>query len=200
MRELSPCIKRNLYRAAGVLLLPLAANTVSAQVAPPVKYGPAISVFGTLTEAKPDFGFYNDLPVYGFTVGGFTDTPRLMGYEWRGSMFRTGGVLHQETALAGVRFAVHSKRFSPYLSVLGGGSHSWYMTNFPHKNLPKPVLKVGTGLEWSAVSGVDVYMTRTISLRVGELSYGNVFVGTRTLTSLTASAGVVYRPRARASF
>jgi hypothetical protein len=61
-------------------------------------------------------------------------------------------------------------------------------------------MKVGTGLEWSAVSGVDVFMSRSMSLRVGELSYGNVFVGTRTLTSLTASAGVVYRPRARSSF
>ena len=200
MRELSPCIKRNLFRAAGVLLLPFAAQTVSAQVAPPVKYGPAVSVFGTLTEAKPDFGFYGDLPVYGFTLGGFTDTPRLLGYEWRGSMFRTGGHDHQETALAGPRFAVHYAHFTPYLSVLGGGSHSWWYTNFPHKNLPSPVLKVGTGLEASAVAGVDVYVSKTMSLRVGELSYGKVFVGTRTLTSLTASTGIVYRPRARAGF
>jgi hypothetical protein len=200
MRELSPCIKRNLYRAAGVLLLPFAAKTVSAQVAPPVKYGPAISVFGTLTEGKPDFGFYGDLPVYGFTLGGFTDTHRLLGSELRGSFLRTGGNDHQETALAGPRIALHYGRFSPYLSLLGGASHSWWYTNFPGKGLPKPTMKVGTGLEWSAVSGVDVYMTQTMSLRVGELSYGNVFVGTRTLTSLTASAGIVYRPHARSSF
>jgi hypothetical protein len=200
MRELSPCIKRNLYRAAGVLLLPLAAKTVSAQVAPPVKYGPAVSVFGMLTEGKPDFGFYGDLPVYGFSLGGFTDTNRLLGSEVRGSILRTGGWDHQETALAGPRVALHFGHFSPYLSLLGGASHSWWYTNFPHKNLPKPTMKQGIGLEWSAVSGVDVYMTRTVSLRVGELSYGNVFVGTRTLTSLTASAGVVYRPRARSSF
>lgn len=200
MREQSPRIKRNLYRAAGVLLLPFAAKTVSAQVAPPVRYGPAISVFGALTEAKPDFGFFGDRPVYGFTAGGFTDTHRLLGSEFRGTLFRVGGVDHQETALAGPRVALHYGRFSPYMSVLGGVSHSWWYTNFPHKNLPRPVLKVGTGLEWSAVSGVDIYMTKTFSLRAGELSYGNVFVGTRTLTSLTASAGVVYRPRARASF
>ncbi|MCU1295094.1 MAG: hypothetical protein JWP08_3944 [Bryobacterales bacterium] len=200
MRELSPCIKRKLYRAAGVLLLPFAAKVVSAQVAPPVKYGPAVSVFGLLTEAKPDFGFYGDLPVYGFTAGGFTDSSRLLGSEFRGSMFRVGGTDHQETALAGPRVALHYGRFSPYLSVLGGVSHSWWYTNFPGKGLPKPTMKVGTGLEWSAVSGVDVFMSRSMSLRVGELSYGNVFVGTRTLTSLTASAGIVYRPRARSSF
>jgi hypothetical protein len=200
MRELSPCIKRNLYRAAGLLLLPFAAKTVSAQVVPAVRYGPAVSVFGTLTEAKPDFGWYGDTPVYGFTLGGFRDTPRLLSYEWRGSMFRTGGVLHQETALAGPRLALHSAHFSPYLSLLAGGTHSWWYTNFPHKNLPAPVMKVGIGLEWSAVSGIDVYMTRSFSLRVGELSYGNVFVGNRTLTSLTASTGIVYRLRARSHF
>jgi hypothetical protein len=200
MRELSPCVKRNLYRAAGVLLLPFAAKTVCAQVVPPVKHGPAISVFGTLTEGKPDFGFYGDRPVYGFTLGGFTDSHRMLGSEWRGSILRTGGYDHQETALAGPRIALHYGRFSPYLSLLGGASHSWWYTNFPREGLPKPSMKVGIGLQWSAVSGVDVYMTRSVSLRVGELSYSNVFVGTRTLTSLTASTGIVYRPRARSPF
>ena len=61
-------------------------------------------------------------------------------------------------------------------------------------------MKVGIGLQWSAVSGVDVYLTKSVSLRAGELSYSNVFVGTRTLTSLTASTGIVYRPRARSQF
>jgi hypothetical protein len=200
MRELSPCIKRNLYRAAGVLLLPFAAKTVCAQVAPPIKYGPAISTFFTLTEGKPDFGYYGDLPVYGFTLGGFTDSHRMLGSEWRGSILRRGGDDHQATALAGPRFALHYGRFSPYLSLLGGASHSWYYTSWPQEGQPKPTMKVGIGLQWSAVSGVDVYLTKSVSLRAGELSYSNVFVGTRTLTSLTASTGIVYRPRARSPF
>ena len=129
-------MKRNLYRAAGVLLLPFAAKTVCAQVAPPIKYGPAISTFFTLTEGKPDFGWYGDLPVYGFTLGGFTESHRMLSPEWRGSILRRGGWDHQETALAGPRVALHYGRFSPYLSLLGGASHSWYYTGWPQKGQP----------------------------------------------------------------
>src|ERR1700751_4902894 len=200
MRELSPCIKRNLYRAAGVLLLPFAAKTVCAQVAPPIKYGPEISTFFTLTEGKPDFGWYGDLPVYGYTLGGFTESHRMLSPEWRGSILRRGGNDHQETILGGPRIALHYGRFSPYLSLLGGASHSWYYTSWPQEGQPKPSMKEGIGLQWSAVSGVDVYLTKSVSLRAGELSYSNVFVGTRTLTSLTASTGIVYRPRDRSPF
>jgi hypothetical protein len=153
-----------------------------------------------LTEGKPDFGFYGDLPVYGYTLGGFVDSHRLLSPEWRGSILRQGGDDHQATVLGGPRIALHYGRFSPYLSLLGGASHSWYYTSWPHEGQPKPSMKVGIGLEWSAVSGVDYYLTKSVSLRAVELSYGNVFVGTRTLTSLTASTGIVYRPRTRSQF
>jgi hypothetical protein len=194
MTKLSPSIKRNIYRAAGPLLLSLAAHSALAQVAPPVRYAPQVSTFVELTEGKPDFGNYGDVPVYGFTTGAFTESSRILGSEMRGTILRSGGNDHEETALVGPRAALHFARISPYLSLLGGGGHSWWYSNAPNKG-PKPVLKVGVGLQWTVVAGIDVYMNRRVSLRVGELSYSNVYVGSRTLTALTASAGVIYRPR-----
>lgn len=195
MTKLSPCIKRSVYGAAGALLLSLTAHSALAQVAPPVRYAPQVSVFTEFTDGKPDLGNYGDLAVYGFTIGGFTESSHILGPEIRGTMLRSGGYDHEETALLGPRAAFHFARVSPYLALLGGGGHSWWYSNAPRKGLPKPTLKSGVGLQWTVVSGIDVYMNRSISLRVGELSYSNVYVGSRTLTPVTASAGVVYRPR-----
>jgi hypothetical protein len=194
MTKLSPRIKQNVYRAAGPLLLSLAAHSACAQVAPPVRYSPRLSMFTEFTTGKPDLGNYGDWAVYGFTMGGFTESSHILGTEMRGTMLRSGGWDHEETALVGPRAAFHFARFSPYLALLGGGGHSWWYSNAPNKG-PKPTLKSGIGLQWTAVSGIDVYINRQISFRVGELSYSNVYVGGRTLTPVTASAGVVYRPR-----
>jgi hypothetical protein len=194
MTKLSPCIKQNIYRAAGVLLLSLAAHSAFSQVAPPVRYAPPVKVFAEFTAGKPDLGNYGDWAVYGFTMGGFTESSHILGTEMRGSMLRSGGWDHEETALVGPRAAFHFARFSPYLALLGGGGHSWWYSNAPNKG-PKPTMKSSMGLQWTAVAGIDVYMNRQISFRVGELSYSNVYVGSRTLTPVTASAGVVYRPR-----
>jgi hypothetical protein len=196
MTKSSPSIKQNIYRAAGVLLLSLAAHSASAQVAPPVRYGPHLSTFTEFTVGKPDFGNYGDLAVYGFTTGAFMESPHILSLEMRGSILRSGGYDHAETALFGVRAPLHFARVSPYLSLLGGGAHTWWYSNAPNKG-PKPVQKVGVGLQLTAVAGIDVYMNRRFSLRVGELSYSDVSVGSRTMTSLTASAGIVYRPRSR---
>jgi hypothetical protein len=194
MTKLSPRIQQNLYRAAGLLLLTPAAHGAFAQVAPPVRYSPHVSTFTEFTTGKPDFGNYGDWAVYGFTMGGFTESSRILGSEVRGSILRSGGYDHEETALVGPRAALHFARVSPYLSLLGGGGHSWWYSNAPNKG-PKPTMKVGVGLQWTVVSGIDVYMSPRVSLRVGELSYSNVYIGSRTLTALTASAGVVYRPQ-----
>ena len=193
MTKSSPSIEQNIYRAAGALLLSLAAHSAFAQVIPAARYAPYGSVFTEFTVGKPDFSNYGDLAVYGFTIGGFTTSSHILGTEARGSILRSGGYDHEETALAGPRVALHFGRVSPYLSLLGGGGHSWWYSNAPNKG-PTPVQKVGVGLQWTAVAGIDVYVNRRISLRVGELSYSNVYVGSRTLTPLTASAGIVYRP------
>ncbi|MGB9418815.1 MAG: hypothetical protein WCB58_21060 [Acidobacteriaceae bacterium] len=194
MTKLTPCTKQSVYRAAGAMLLSLAAHSAFAQVAPPVQYAPKVSIFTEFTDGKPDFGNYGDLAVYGFTIGGFTESPHILNLEMRGSILRSGGDDHAETALFGVRAPLHFARVSPYLSLLGGGGQSWWYTNAPGKG-PKPVQRKGVGPQWMAVAGVDVRMTHSFSLRVGELSYSDVRVGGRTLTALTASAGVVYRPQ-----
>jgi hypothetical protein len=194
MTKLSPCINQNIYRAAGALLLSLAAHNAFAQAVPQVQYGPQVSVFTEFTDGKPDFGNYGDWAVYGFTMGGFTESPHILGLEMRGSILRSGGYDHAESALFGVRAPLHFARVSPYLSLLGGGGQSWWYSNAPNKG-PKPTMRKGVGPQWMAVAGVDVYVNRRFSLRVGELSYSNVFVGSRKLTALTASAGIVYRPR-----
>jgi hypothetical protein len=196
MTKLSPCIKQNVYRAAGGMLLSLAAHCAFAQAVPPVQYGPHVSTFSEFTAGKPDFGNYGDLAVYGFTVGGFTETPHILSLEMRGSILRSAGYDHAEAALVGVRVPLHFARVSPYLSLLGGGGHVWWYSNAPNKG-PKPVQKSGLGPQLTAVGGFDVYVNRRLSLRVGELSYSDVIVGSRTLTSLTASAGIIYRPRSR---
>ena len=196
MTKLSPSIKQNVYRAAGGMLLSLAAHCAFAQAVPPVRYGPHVSTFTEFTAGKPDFGNYGDWAVYGYSMGGFTESPRIFGLEMRGSILRSGGYDHAESAVFGVRAPLHFARVSPYLSLLGGGAHTWWYTNAPNKG-PKPVQKVGVGLQLTAVAGIDVYMNRRFSLRVGELSYSDVSVGSRTMTSLTASAGIVYRPRSR---
>jgi hypothetical protein len=195
MTKVFPYVEQNIFRAAGALLLSLAAHSAMAQVVPPVRYGPQASVFTEFTTGKPDFGNYGDLAVYGFTMGGYTESSRILGSEIRGSILRSGGYDHQETALAGPRAALHFARVSPYLSLLGGGGRSWWYSNAPRQGLPKPTMKAGVGLQWTAIGGIDVYMGRRTSLRVGELSYSNIYVGSRTLTALTASAGVVYRPQ-----
>lgn len=194
MTKLSPRSKQNIYRVAGALLLSLFARVTFAQVIPPARYGPHISAFSEFTVGKPDLGNYGDLAVYGITAGAYTESSHILGAEMRGSILRSGGDDHYETALVGPRATFHFARFSGYLSLLGGGGHAWWYTNAPNKG-PKPVQNSGTGLQWTAVSGIDVYMNRTVSFRVGELSYSNLYIGGRTLTPVTASAGVVYRPR-----
>src|ERR1700744_2054430 len=194
MTKLSPCVKRNIYRVAGATLLSLAAHSAFAQVTSPAQYAPRVSVFTEFTDGKPDFGNYGDLAVYGFTIGGFTESPHMLNLELRGSILRSGGDDHAETALFGLRAPLPFARVSPYLSLLGGGGQTWRYTNAPGKG-PTPVVIKGVGPQWMAAAGIDVYMNRRISLRVGELSYGNVQMGSRTLTALTASAGVVYRPQ-----
>lgn len=194
MTKSSPSIKQSIYRAAGALFLSLTAHSAFAQVVPVARYGPRISTFTEFTVGKPDFGNYGDWAVYGFTMGGFTQSSGILGTEVRGSILRWGGYDHTESALFGPRVSLHFARFSPHLSLLGGGAHSWWYSNAPNKG-PKPTMKSGVGPQWMIAGGIDVYMNRSVSLRVGELSYSNVYVGSRTLEGLTASGGIVYRPR-----
>jgi hypothetical protein len=63
------------------------------------------------------------------------------------------------------------------------------------RNLPgkPPLIIEDVGLQWSVLGGVDFRLAHHLRLRVGELGYSKIYLPTRTLTALTASAGLVYR-------
>ncbi len=184
-----------------LLLLPVTTYKVQAQVVPSLQNPVRISAFTTFTDAKPDFRYYGDLAVYGFSAGVVVQTPhilsfglpQILSFEARGSLLRSGGLGHQESALAGPRVALHFRSLSPYISVLGGAGNGWWWSNPPIKGLPKPKLEEGLGPQWSVLGGIDVHLHHRIGVRLGELSYSKIYAPGHTLTPLTASAGVLFR-------
>ena len=193
MTKNSFCRKHSLQRIAFVLLFSSAAYSASAQVIPALRTFPRISAFGTFTTVKPDHEYYGDLAVSGVTVGGFLQTQHVVGVELRGSVMRWGGLEHEESALAGPRFAMHFGRISPYVCVLAGEANAWRWSNPPIKGEPKPKLVEGLGPQWSAIGGLDVHFSQHFVFRVGELSYSKTYLKNWTMTPWTASAGFVYR-------
>jgi hypothetical protein len=49
------------------------------------------------------------------------------------------------------------------------------------------------GPQWSVLGGLDIHFSHRIDLRVGEFSYSQTYMKDRTLTSLGATAGMVFR-------
>jgi hypothetical protein len=157
---------------------------------PSIRLAPRTAVFGEFTDIKPNFRVNTDYAVWGFTVGGYVQTPHVLGFELRGSVTRWGGAEHQQAVLFGPRAVLHIRRFSPYVAVLGGAANTWSWRD--PKNLRLWVdEKVSPDL--TILGGIDVHMSHRISLRVGEASYSRVFRSDRTLNTLGASAGLVYR-------
>ena len=165
---------------------------LSAQVeAPNVVIGPRIAIFGTFNDVKPSYkDYYSDKAVWGVSAGGYLQTPRIFGLEARGSVARWGGLGHQETILFGPRAAVYFWHMAPYISVLGGAANTWMFK-------PKPVLYVYEQVapDLSIAGGLDLHLGHRFSLRVGELSYSQIYRSERTITSLGANTGLVYRIR-----
>jgi hypothetical protein len=193
MTKNSLCNMHSLLRTALVLLFSAAAYSASAQAIPALRSFPRISVFGTFTAVKPDHEYYGDLAVSGVTVGGFLQTRHLIGVEVRGSVMRWGGLEHEESALAGPRFAMNFGRISPYVCVLGGEANAWRWSTPPIKGEPNPKLVEGLGPQGSAIGGLDVHLSQHFVFRVGELSYSKTYLKNWTMTPWTASAGFVYR-------
>jgi hypothetical protein len=160
----------------------------SAQVAPAARAGDT-AVFATLTDAKPNFRYLWDFAVYGFSAGGFLQTRRILGVEARGSILRWGSDEHEESALVGPRAALHFGRVSPYATFLVGAGNAWSrnLTGNPPTNIE------AVGLQWSLVGGADLRLAHHLRLRVGEISYSKIYLANKTVTPLSASAGVVYR-------
>jgi hypothetical protein len=170
-------------------LILFGAHIASAQVGPAARLAPNISIFATATDAKPNFRYLYDFAVYGFSAGGFWQTRHILGVEVRGSLLRWGSDEHEESALAGPRAARRFGHFTPYACGLVGAGNAW-SRNLPGK---RPSIVEDVGLQWSVLGGVDFRLAHRFHLRVGELGYSKIYLPDRTLTQLTASAGLVYR-------
>jgi hypothetical protein len=160
------------------------------QVIPALKAPAHLNAFGTFTYA--DSG-WNGKTIYGATIGGNWQSAHLLGFEVRGSALSFGSVEHQYSALGGVRAAYHVSRFTPYAVVLGGVAQARWQGEViggldPHGN----ILKIGP--EWSIVGGVDWYLHRRLTVRLGEFSYSNIYVS-QTLKPWSFGGGIVYRLR-----
>jgi hypothetical protein len=184
---------RLLQIAGWLFLLATTAYRSPAQVIPAFRTPLNISIFGTFTDVKPNKEYFTDLAVYGFSAGGYLQTRHVLGVEIRGSITRWGGGQHEESALGGPRAALHVGNFSPYVGVLGGGGNAWSWNYRRTTELPPPRKLEDTGLQWTALGGLDVHIRHRISLRIGEVSYSRLYVKGKTITPVGASAGIVYR-------
>jgi hypothetical protein len=171
-----------------ILLCALHGYRASCQDITVVKQPLRMAVFGTFTDIKPTFHVVGDLAVYGFTIGGYIQSPHVFGAELRGSVTRWGGPLHQEAIAAGPRATLHFGRFTPYTAVLAGVTNSWEYHN-PQK--PVPTERASPAL--TVLGGVDFHMSHHFSLRLGEASYSRIHRSDVDLNSFGASAGIVYR-------
>jgi hypothetical protein len=70
------------------IFVAITACRASAQVIPILRLPTRISDFGTFTDAKPSFRYWGDRAVWGHTLGGIAQLPRMGGVELRGSMPR----------------------------------------------------------------------------------------------------------------
>ena len=187
------CRKHSLGRTALALLFSAVAYSASAQVIPSLIAPERIAVFGSFTDVKPNYVSFSDFAVYGFSAGGYLQTRHVVGLEIRGSITRWGGGQHEESALAGARAQLHFGRFAPYVALLGGGGNTWSWNNPAKPGLPTPRKTEETSPQWSILGGLDVHLKRRLSLRIGELSYSQVYRTEKTITPISASAGIVYR-------
>jgi opacity protein-like surface antigen len=186
--------KRSILRVALAILSSAAAHSASAQIVPGLVARPDISGFGTFTaNVTPDFRYFGDPAVLGYTLGGFLQTRTLIGVEVRGSIQRRLNAQHQESALAGPRLALHFGPFSPYVSILGGAGNGWRFKNPPivGEKAPKPI--EGVGGQWTVLGGLDFHLTHHVAFRLGEISYSKIYLKDWSLTPLNLSAGIVYR-------
>jgi hypothetical protein len=179
---------------AVLVVLPFTPSAKAQVVVPGLRFGTQLAGFGTFTGIKPNYQFYTDNAVYGFTLGGYLQTRKILGLEVRGSVAKWGSVQHEEAALGGPRAALHLGRFSPYVSFLGGGGHVWVAQNHPLPGQER-ISKSYLGPQWTILGGIDVHFRHKWSIRAGELSYSHVYADSQVVRPLGASAGVVYRFR-----
>ncbi len=174
----------------------LFAGAASAQVIPSVVMPSGLSVFGTLpTNLTPNFAPLDSSVLFGYSLGGFLQSPHIFGLEVRGSIQRRINAQHQESALAGPRAAFHVGRVKPYTAILFGAGNGWRFKNPPPPGEKVPTPVEGIGPQWTAVGGVDFQVSRRFSVRVGEVSYSELYLKRWDLTPVNVTAGIVWRLR-----
>ena len=180
-------------RAAIALLLIATAGTCRAQIIQGLQARTNLSTYGTLpTNITPNFGYYGPV-LFGYSLGGYLQTPYLIGAEIRGTIQRRENAQHQESALIGPRFALRYGRLLPYSSFLIGAGNGWRFQVPPvegQKHI-KPIEDVGT--QWTLTGGLDFKVSHRFSVRVGELSYSHIYLKEWTLAPVNVTAGVVFR-------
>ncbi len=189
----SSLYKRFCSVAAGALLSVAAVCPATAQIVSGLQPHNNISVYATFpTDVTPDFRYYAPV-LFGYSIGGYLQTPYFVGLEVRGQIQRRENVQHQESALIGPRVAVRYGRFVPYGAFLIGAGNGWRFRHPPvaGQKFTKPVEDRGT--QWTLAGGVDFKVSRRFSVRLGEVSYSHLSLKEWDLTPVNITAGVVFR-------
>jgi hypothetical protein len=186
--------RHSVLRAALGLLLAAVTCGASAQIIPGLNTKSNISAYATFPfNLTPDYRYFGTPVVAGYSLGGFYQTPYLIGVEVRGTIQRRLNPQHQESALIGPRVAMRFGPFMPYASFLGGAGNGWRFREPPisGEKAPKPV--EGLGGQWTLLGGLDIHLSHHIGIRVGEISYSKLYLKDWSLNPLNFTAGVVYR-------
>ena len=190
----SPTRRKSLIvRAAVALLLSASAPILSAQVISGLQAKSNLSAYATLpVNVTPDYGYYAPV-LFGYSLGGFWQSPYIVGAEVRGTIQRRFNNEHQESALAGPRVAMRFGQFIPYTSFLIGAGNGWRFREPPIKGEKAPKPSEGLGTQWTLVGGVDIHLTHHLAIRAGEISYSRLYLKNWNLSPVNITAGVVYR-------
>ncbi len=137
-------------------------------------------LYASFSGARPNYG---EKWLVGPSFGGYLQVKSFLGIDARGSILRWGpSPNHQYLAVAGPRVAFRKERFTIYAAGEGGVGHARYPG--------------GSDLAaaWLLTAGVDYQIHPRIKLRLGEFSYGDIYVLQQGLNPKIISAGVVFRP------
>lgn len=182
------------WLVAAILTTAFSSAVGSAQVIPGLVMRSDMSAYATMPfNVTPNFAPYDSAVLFGYSLGGFYQTRHILGAEIRGSIQRRGNAQHQESALAGPRVAMHFGKFTPYSSFLIGAGNGWRFAEQPPpgSKVPKPV--EGLGAQWTMVGGVDVHLTRNFAIRMGEVSYTQLYLKNWNLSPVNITSGVIWR-------
>lgn len=149
--------------------------------------GYGVNVFGEFS-----FGFPNFDADYlrGVTAGAYYQPSHWIGAEVRGAALHWGpSQLHQDSILFGPR--VQHPLFRK-LSVYGSWEPGFTHVLTRDTSAPGEPLQSATKFAWQAIGGADYRVNRRFEVRLGEFSYGKIYVLQNGLNPKSFSAGVVY--------